>query len=230
MNMDRVDSLSSADFNVAEIDWLLNEAQLIFIKQRMSALSNPKRKGFEATQKRIDDLSTIVIKFPEQAAITPILDQGVYEVPLSSLKYKYLQLIDGFCDYTDTANCTKKIVMRFIQHDDYREALRDPFNAPSYEFILYNFGRSSTDSTSSVYLYPPVDGTIDAVYLEYIKYPERVSYGNYAIYGVTYPQATLELPEHTHSEIVDIACQLAALNVQNPEYVQLKTAKIAVHE
>lgn len=34
LNKDRIDTLVNQDFNVAEIDWLLNEAQLIFVKQR----------------------------------------------------------------------------------------------------------------------------------------------------------------------------------------------------
>ena len=34
LKMDRVDTLSNPDFNIAEIDWLLNEAQLVFVKNR----------------------------------------------------------------------------------------------------------------------------------------------------------------------------------------------------
>jgi len=34
VSMDRVDSASNSDFLPGEIDWLLNEAQDIFIEQR----------------------------------------------------------------------------------------------------------------------------------------------------------------------------------------------------
>lgn len=95
INLDRIDSLSNPDFNAAEIDWLLNEAQLIFVKQRMSMRSNAKQKGFEESQKRIDDLGNLVVKFPLQSGVVPTLvSPGIYEVPLSLLTFKYLFLLD----------------------------------------------------------------------------------------------------------------------------------------
>lgn len=117
-----------------------------------------------------------------------------------------------------------------MQHDDYLYSFRDPFNSPSLEFIPYNFGLSNSGTGTSMYLYPG-EYTISAVYIEYIKLPSRVSYGNYTyIDGVDYPQSTLELPEHTHQEIVNLACQIAALNTENPEYIQLKNQKIMIQE
>ena len=95
INLDRVDSLSNPDFNAAEVDWLLNEAQLIFVKQRMSSRSNSKQKGFEESQKRIDDLGNLVIKNPLQIGLVPTLvSPGIYELPFSSLTYPYLFLLD----------------------------------------------------------------------------------------------------------------------------------------
>lgn len=231
LNMDRVDTQSNPDFNVAEIDWLLNEAQMVFLKQRSSSKSNPKRTGFEASQKRIDDLSTLVIKYPLQPGITPALDatSNVYELSISSFSFPYFQLVSIYADVT-VNNCAKKIKMKFAQHDDYRVLLEDSFNKPSEEFILYNYGRSSLGSGSSIFIYP---GTLSVtkVYPEYIKYPTRVSFGSYTyIDGVVYPEQTLEFPPHTHSEIVDIACQLASLNIENPEYIQLKNLKVNINE
>jgi hypothetical protein len=230
LNMDRVDTLSSTDFNKAEIDWLLNEAQLIFVKRRYSP-DERKRLGFEFTQKRTDDLSTLVVKYPEQGPITPSCANGVCEVPLAALFYDYLFLIDAFCDLTENGVCTKSVPLKFVQHDDYRESLRDPFNSPSFEFIPYNFGKSSTQSAkSSIYIYPS-SYTVDRVYIEYIKKPSRVSYGNYTyIDGVVYPPATCELPEQTHQEVVDIACQIASYAIENPEYIRLKAEKTFIHE
>lgn len=218
---DRVDTLSKEDFNPAEIDWFMNKAQLDFIKSRMSRLSNPKREGFEGSQKRIDDLSTLVVKFPEQPPIIPTLDQGVYEVPLSLLAQPYLQLIAAFADVTADTNCTKRISLRFVQHDDYRDALRDPFNSPSLEFLPYNFGRSSAQDGSSIYIYSTLP--VENVYLEYVKYPRQFSLGTYPyIDGSTIPTQTFELPAHTHPEIIAIAVRLAAMAVEDPNNLQLK--------
>lgn len=42
-----------------EKDWILNQAVLQFINTRVNPKSNPKREGFEDTQKRYDDLADI---------------------------------------------------------------------------------------------------------------------------------------------------------------------------
>jgi len=229
LGADRIDSLSSEDFSLAEIDWLINEAQMVFLKRRVGP-NNFYKRGFENSQKRIDDLSTLVIKYPVQPAITPTLVEDIYEVNLSDLLYTYFRFISGKVIATIATNCVKNIPLRHMSHDDYLLALRDPFNSPSTEFIPFNFGKSSASDTTSIYLYPG-DYTIDEVHVEYIKYPSKVSYGNYIyIDGNTYPEATLEFPEHTHQEIIDVALEIAALNIENPEYVQLKTRKVFSNE
>lgn len=230
LNKDRIDTLATQDFNRAEIDWLLNEAQLVFVKQRLTG-SNNKLTGFENTQKRIDDLATIVIKFPLQPSLSPINHGGVYEVPLDNLSYKYLYYIAGYVDAVDDEGCAHSNVrLRFTQHDDYREALKDPFNGPSKDSLPFNFGRATSSTSPAIYIYPG-NFVIDKVYLDYIKYPSQVNIGNYTyIDGNIYPPTTFELPDHTHPEIIDIACQIAALNIENPEYIQLKSQKVFIHE
>src|SRR3990167_1925716 len=127
LKMDRMDTLSNPDFNIAEIDWLLNEAQLVFLKQRFGP-NNTKHQGFEVTQKRIDDLSTLHIKFPEQPGVSLLLDSGIYEATLSSLKYSMI-----FFNRADVEvileDCTKKVPIKFVQSDDLAECLKDPFNS-----------------------------------------------------------------------------------------------------
>lgn len=228
LSMDRIDTLSTEDFRKAEIDWLLNEAQLIKVKALFNG-NNPKKEGFESSQKRIDDLSNLVIKYPLQPVIVPTLDSGVYEVSLSDLAFPYLHFIAGRVDVELTEDCIKSVALRFMQHDDYFKALADPFNSPGLEFMPFNFGRSSS-GTSSIYIYPN-DYTITGVYLEYLKYPNRMSFGNYTyIDGNVYPPQTSELPEHLHQEIVDLALQIAALNIENPDYIQLKNQKVFISD
>lgn len=229
MAMDRIDSLATPDFNILEIDWLLNEAQLLLIKTKFNG-NNARNRGFENTQKRVDDLASLVIKYPLQPAITPtLISTGVYEVPLSALTYKYLHFVAAKVDAVAN-DCTYTVNLRFSQHDDYLDALQDPFNKPSLDSLLYNFGRSSSGSGQSMYIY---SGTysVPKVYIEYIKYPQQVSYGNYTyIDGIVYPPTDFELPEQTHQEIIDLACQIAALNIENPEYIQLKNQRAFISE
>lgn len=229
LGMDRFGTLSKENFNKAEKDWLINEAQMIFLKRR-TAPRNNRNEGFEASQKRIDDLSTLVIKYPLQPGLLPTLDSGVYIVNVDDFAYDYYQLIDIYVDVALANNCTKQVPLRFVQHDDLRVTLRDPFYNGSLESIPYNFGRSLTSSNPAIFIYPN-SLVVSNVYPEYIKYPSKVNFGNYVyIDGVTYPESTLEFPEHTHSEIVDIACQIAALNIESPEYIQLKSQKVFEQE
>ncbi len=230
IKQNRIASLSNMDFNPAQIDWLLNEAQMMFIKQRFTVF-NPHRMGFEASQKRIDDLSTLVVKYPTQQMLIPTeVSPGIYELKTSFLTFKYLFFLGGYVDATVLDNCNKEIPLKFIQNDDYREALRDPFNSPSLEFIPYNFGISTTDNVPSLYIYSG-SYTINSIKPEYIRYPNKVNLGTYVyIDGITYPPTEFSVPEQTHSEIVDIAVNLAALHTDNPELVQLRSQKILMHE
>jgi len=61
-----------------EKDYFLNRAQERFIKQRYSAVSNPKRQGFEMTQKRIDDLRNLLV---------PNYYDKCFQLPISDFDY-----------------------------------------------------------------------------------------------------------------------------------------------
>ena len=61
LKLNKIDSSDFTNLQIPEIDWLLNEAQILFLKQRYG-ISNQKRMGFEISQKRIDDLRNLVVK------------------------------------------------------------------------------------------------------------------------------------------------------------------------
>lgn len=225
LKLDRIDTLSNPDFNAAEIDWLLNEAQLLLVKQRFTQ-NNNQRSGFETSQKRIDDLSTLVVKYPEQDGVTPTNNS----VDLSLLKFPYLFLIRGDVDIILNDNCIKRVSLKYVQHDDLSEALRDPFHKSSLDYILYTIGKTKDTNSSSVYIYPD-KYVLSKVYLEYLKYPRRISLGGYKfIDGSITTNVDCELPEQIHSEIIDLAVTLASMNIENPEYIQLKNSKIQIND
>lgn len=223
---DRINSLSTPGFNEAEVDAFLNEAQLVFIKTRYSELSNPKRLGFEQSQKRVDDLAAVSIGYPLQAAITPTqldLSQNVYvySIDLSSLKYEYM-----FLTSIRGSNSVCDIEFKQIRFNELSNVLRDPF---SKKVAYYSISSDGFGGRGMIYFhcYEP----IDSVKVSYIKYPSKVSTGTYVhLDGVQHPANSFELAPHTHQEIVDIAAQLAALSVQDPVYVQTRSQKVLVHE
>ena len=58
-----------------EKDYFLNRAQERFVKTRYSAMSNPKRQGFEMTEKRIDDLRRLLVpNYYDYALVLPSTD------------------------------------------------------------------------------------------------------------------------------------------------------------
>lgn len=231
LKIDRVASFSKEDFNVAEKDWLLNEGQWVYLKSHYG-INNSKRAGFEATQKRIDDLSTLHIKYPVQDSITLTEHDGnIYELDLSDLDYDYLFLTRARVEILEDGCDPKVVSVREVESDDLNSVLIDPFNQASIlNGIPANFGLNSSGNGSSIYLYPG-DLTLGKIYPEYLRRPPRLSYGSYLyIDGVTYPQQNCILPDHTHPEIVDIAVEIASGIIEHPTYVQLKERKVFKHE
>lgn len=229
LKIDKVASFSREDFNRAQKDWLLNEAQDVFVKTRYSG-NNPHKTAAEETQKRYDDLKNLLVKFPDQPAL-PLTDQGgIYELDLANLEYPYWIFSRGEVQVVHP-NCTVNAGLKLIQNDDLNDARLDPFNKSDDTEVLFNFGKSSSNSSAgSMYLYPGTEA-LGNITIEYYKKPARMSFGNYVyIDGVTYPQQDCELSEHTHSEIVDIAVKIASGIIEHPNYVRLMQEKVFSHE
>jgi hypothetical protein len=213
---DSVDALKRHTFNPAQIDFLLNDAQIRIVRAKTSG-ENEKLLGYEQTQKLADEFSTLHIKYPLQPSV-PLTDLGgVFELDLTKLKYKYLRLMNGEVEVQISPDCKKYVNLKFVQSDDIKVAFRDPFNSPSTEFIPYNIGRSSDGSaSSSLYIYPG-EYTATNAKIEYLKYPNRINSGDYAyIDNIVYPKTTSELPEEMHHKIVDKAVELGSVYIMDP--------------
>lgn len=64
--------------------------------------------------------------------------------------------------------------------------------------------------------------------IEYLKFPRRISGGDYTyIDGIQYTTQTSELPEHMHSELVDVAVELASSVIEDPNFLQIKKIQAA---
>jgi|32_taG_2_1085360.scaffolds.fasta_scaffold22977_2 hypothetical protein len=253
---DKVDSLQKRSFNAAQKDWLLNEAQWVYLKTQYG-LNNKPRIGFEGIEQRIQDLKNLHIKCPlPQVGIVPTkLDSSLFEVDLSQLLYEHLFITRIKVDITKGL-CTKRAGVSITQTDDLNDALIDPHNRPSFKFgdVLGVYGKATDLSTTtqnnrygagSLFLY--TDGTfeIDNVYIEYIKYPNRLWSGTYDLTTDLLPKnanndyiyqagvdsaVTSDLSHHTHSEIVDVAVLLASQIIEDPNLVQLGQQKILINK
>lgn len=99
--LQKVNANSTYTFKQEEIDWALNEEVLRFIKQRINPKSNEKREGFEATEKRYDDL---------RALIKPNVSLTTYiKTPESVFAYlpaDYISLVNDRSNVTSLCNTT----------------------------------------------------------------------------------------------------------------------------
>lgn len=228
----KLDSLSQRDFLVPEIDWMLNEAQLVFVKQRYGR-SNSKRVGFEVLQKRIDDLRVLVIKNRVMPlAATGAIDANEFAVEINSttapdylfaLRVRVRTQLDG---------CDAVLLKGYqVEHDDLTDVLHDEFYAPSYLWreVPVVFG-GAVDGTSSIFTYGDGTFTPSDIVLDYLRYPKRIGNpdgfrdgdGYNTADGTPAVQQDCELPDHTHTEIVDIAVKIAAGDVMSPQYAVAK--------
>jgi len=228
---DEVEALSNKAFLDAEIDWLLNEAQMRVIKQRLN-LNNTRSRGFEMDQKRIDDLKELVVTYVEQPSLVPIFhtEDHIYELDLQNLSQEYFYFLAAKADLVEDG-CSYKADIRVIQTDDIEDAMEDPFNNSNTGTVLANFGRASSSDSSALYLYPHLEHTIDAIKVKYLKKPRRMNLGTYTYIDGTNPGAVdCELSEHIHNEIVDEAVRIATGLMKDPNMYQAATAHIATQE
>lgn len=233
----RLDTLHYQDLNPYVIDSLINNAQLFF----MEHYGYVSRLPFEALQSRIDMLSNLVIGFPEQPALTPIvIDSNVYEVKLENLIYDYAHLVRMYVD----SNCGV-INVKLVPMNNLNRMLRDALQKPSAKWkrLLATLRKTSTSINPSVYVYSEPNLTFNKVMIEYIKKPREVFYGGYnsikydvcvqnggincnQFYNITTPPVDCEIAETYHSLIVDIAVREFARYTDNPNKTQFLDNKI----
>jgi hypothetical protein len=207
IGLDKTDSLNYPDFGPEEIDVFLNKAITKFVEQRAYG-TNPKKDGLEVTQKRFDDLLTLISNtnistFGTSSQLKP-------NAVTAALPSDYLHAIQeevniSYLDCNNTITFARVPVYP-ITHDTYNKLIRDPFNKPDETgiFRMGLGGNMELISSSGV--------TITTYFLRYIAKPDEVRY------GTAYPTPTTDvqcdLPAHTHREIIELAVIDALGNIE----------------
>lgn len=232
LELDRVSSGNSPDFNRREKDDYINKAIWIFCNQHYDHYKLAPSGGFETRQFNIDALRTLLIKFPEeQPALVPIEhERGIWELPLSRLEFEYWHFIRGQASIVKD-NCKKLVSFKLLEHDDDYNA----YNKPSYKWgrIIARFGKASinpstnlNDEKGSIYFETANDYDIENVRIEYLKYPKKVFVGGYNeindVYSSTDAAVNCDIDSSYHQEIVSIAVREALRDVQDTTGYQLK--------
>jgi hypothetical protein len=233
LEKNKVDSLANMDFIPVEIDAYINKSIWFFLKSRYKV--DRSNKGFETDQDRISKLANLHVKSPElQVGLTPlVISDGVYKTELKDLDFEYLFLTRARVDI-EKAACTKdKVRVKLFQTDD----LNTLYSSPDFTWSIVNaqFGKVASGTTintekSAIYLYTEEGSTINKIYIDYIKYPNRVFFGGYDhIDGQsisTDPKINCDIDAGFHDEIVRQAVLFAAEDLGDVKEVQIKSKQI----
>jgi len=211
--LDKVNSLQYPSFLPEEKDFFLNQAIRRFVKTRYSGF-NSKKEGFEESQKRIDDLRTLVRELTIPCGVSGMKPNGYsltggFSGHLFDTAPYWLSLGEEV-DITFTPANPSLIMPRRVgvtgaTANDYRWKLDDPTAAHILHYdearplrLFYN------DTIEFI-----TDGnySVTNAYLRFLKKPTIVSLT---------PVVNCDLAESTHDEIVALAVQLALENVEQP--------------
>lgn len=218
--LNKVDSQQYRNFRVPEIDWVLNEAQELFVKM----IAKPRlanHLGFEKNQRTIDDIRPLVLSENKSSGISPI-SSNLYVLPVD-----YWHYISASVNMQKTG-CTDRKAKVFIRQQD-DEYENSPFDSSSFEWKTVNgvFTENNIELNT--------DGTFtnEKLYLGYIKRPSYIHNAEaHSVSGYNLPDGTnlsgtqdCELPDHTHREIVDIAVLITTGEIENQLGYQFKKEK-----
>lgn len=219
--IDKADGVNYPNFRPEEIDLLLNIAQDRYVKQRYG-LNNPKRLGIEQDQKRTEDLRNLI----KQTVIQTFTNANYENISINTIRialdsdHWFTIQEDAIINYP---GCNTTITVPLynpdnpfggrapvqmtgvsvdvipITHLEYNKVIKDPFKAPDNTKILRLMYKGYSE------LILPSGASMVFYKSRYIKKPTRVS-----LTGNT----TFDLADHTHSEIVDMAVQIALENIE----------------
>jgi len=213
----KIDSQVNRNLLVPEIDWVLNEADLLFRK----IVAEPRFKtklGFETSQRNIDSIRTVVVP---DAGVT--LSNNNIVLPNNYLFFlkAEVKLDKEGCSLTDPVR------IAIQQTDDEHE--ENSFYNSSYSWREVN----GTFNTNGIKLHTDGSFTFSAAKLTYIrKSPYMHNAQDFGAGTYNHPSGSAltgfvncELPESTHGEIVDIAVMIAAGEIQTSDF-QIKMNKL----
>jgi hypothetical protein len=217
LGYDSVATQGYPGFEVEEVDFFLNRAIERFVKTRYSGM-NVLHQSFEDTQKRIEDLRTLVTNNTlSSGSIIPGTahpNSFEYTLPDGTTDPKYYLMVSGMAlidrDECGVSVAGRRVIIYQITHDEYSTYLDDPFHRPSYDRVLILF-----EGNKIIFI---TDGSynVTGFYMSYLRYATKVD-----LAGVV----NCDLPEHTHQEIVDLAVRLCVAAVSNTERVQIETGQ-----
>jgi len=213
MGLDKSEALSLPAFQAEELDFWLNDSIDRFIKTRYSG-NNMFLKAFEQSQKRTDDLRTLIVEARMvPAAGNPVFDKPhSYIVDSADFPTDYMLFLNDEVTISfphsitgDTINLRSGVTE--CTSDSYFTKVSDPYG----EHILHFDTARPLRLFSEKGIELITDGnnySIPYYYMRYIRKPAVIETG----------AVDCDLPEHTHSEIVEMTVNKLLENIESPRY------------
>tara|TARA_R110002074_G_scaffold79006_1_gene178440 strand:+ start:335 stop:1075 length:741 start_codon:yes stop_codon:yes gene_type:complete len=222
--VDKINSFQADTLLPQEIDLELNKAIDKFINLKYGK-NNIYGKGFEESQKRIDDLRAVVVDKTIEVKYKEGYLHGTFKYISDELPedYRYLvKLLGTVCYKKDCSILTtaqqqglssfgldeRLTPFKFVQQDDLGVALLDPFNTTKKTKPLVTLQQNyMCGFTNDIFI-------IKNVKLTYIKNPVKVSLSLDDVNA----SVDCELAKHTHQEIVDMTINSILEGISDPRY------------
>jgi hypothetical protein len=205
LGLQKVSSYQYDNFLPQEIDFFLNKMQDRFIKDVFSKWGDNKRLGFEAIQKRLDDIRMLITKAEssfgqssyEDFASLP--DDYCYAVNLRANIYK-----ENCGKSQATTSSTESLEsVRIVEQDMLYKMLKNPFASPNGNTPIAVFEGNSIRIISNKL------SILKSYALEYIRKPVKMDLSLCI---------DCELPEHTHQEVVDLTIKHILEAIESQRY------------
>ena len=217
LGLDKTSSFEYASFLTEELDFWLNEAQERFIKQRLYG-NNYKQEKYDQSQKRIDDLKSIIIQGTSIALSDSSLGINIKEasLPIDSPTVPYMFYLNSSVeDNLGNDLQTGDIIPIELLSKYTKDFINNPYIRRPLVY-LYN---------NKIAIIHGDEFIPDRCSILYIKKPRKlVGIGSLG----TYETYICELPEHTHREIVAMCVEMLIENIESPRvqtYSQINASK-----
>lgn len=249
---DKITNFDAPGYTDEEISRFLSRAQERFVLHVYNPMANKYITGFEGTEKRRKDLSSLVRDVDLTAAptapipdVTPVdrqagskADGTFFELPVD-----FLFTIQEEAEVSSTDSCydnKKGIEVKPITHDYYLKNKKNPYKKPYGELIwrldfntldiVDDSGPTTVTTTVKRHeLITDTATTVDTYNVRYIKKPVPIiTEATVTIEGVT-GVSNCELDAITHRAIVDEAVAIAA-GITNPETFQIRRMEAGLSE
>lgn len=188
---DQFDSNQYANFEDVELDDLINQTVVSYVKTRYTG-NNYLRASAEEIQKRIDDLRLLI----QQSTIgSPVVSAGYTNADQYTLPADYWFLLNAKAKVSFTDNCGNALTVdspvKMVTHDEsgFDSDSSNPFKRPANKYV-----NGIMHDNFLVILHGPNVSTTE-VQIAYIQEPTPVNLAT---------NTTIPLADHTHEEIVEL--------------------------